>query len=169
MILPHPQLIHGWGHLLGDAVCVNFELLRVQLLLETRHSSSVHRFALNRLEVKSEKDIFFKLLLKAGCAPCLAGCRWYGICTKWVENLLFEVISMAFSSVFRPETWRTLFFHQKTQSGGQKRRFLRKMCYLRKGMVLFELFPLIKGGAGHIWAHKGPYGPIWARKIPKNT
>ena len=33
-----------------------------------------------------------RLLLKAGCAPCLAGCRWYGICTKWVENLLFEVI-----------------------------------------------------------------------------
>ena len=31
-------------------------------------------------------------LFQAGCAPCLAGCRWYGICTKWVENLLFEVI-----------------------------------------------------------------------------
>ena len=45
-----------------------------------------------------------RLLLKAGCAPCLAGCRWYGICTKWVENLLFEVNLMAFSSVFRPET-----------------------------------------------------------------
>ena len=28
---------------------------------------------------------FLRLLLKAGC-------KWYGICTKWVENLLFEVI-----------------------------------------------------------------------------
>ena len=26
-----------------------------------------------------------KLFLKAGC-------RWYGICTKWVESLLFEMI-----------------------------------------------------------------------------
>ena len=31
------------------------------------------------------------LLLKAGCAPCLAGCKCYGICTFWIENLLFEV------------------------------------------------------------------------------
>ena len=27
----------------------------------------------------------YRLLLKAGC-------RWYGICAFWVENLLFEVI-----------------------------------------------------------------------------
>ena len=72
-----------------------------------------------------------RLLLKAGCAPCLAGCKWYGICTKWVENLLFEVILVAFSSVSRPETWRTLFFDQKKLSGDQKRRFLRKMSYLK--------------------------------------
>jgi len=62
-------------------------------------------------------------LLKAGCAPCLAGCRWYGICTKWFENLLFEEILMAFSSVLRPETWRTLLFHQKMLSGDQEQRF----------------------------------------------
>ena len=37
-------------------------------------------------------NAFDRLLLKAVFAPCLAGCKWYGICTKWVENLLFEVI-----------------------------------------------------------------------------
>ena len=78
-----------------------------------------------------------RLLLKAGCAPCLAGCRWDEICTKWVENLLFEVILMAFSSVSRPETWRTQFLHQKTLSGGQKRRFLNKLCYLKKYVFRF--------------------------------
>ena len=40
--------------------------------------------------------VILRLVLKAGCAPCLAGCRWNGICTKWLENLLFEVILMAF-------------------------------------------------------------------------
>ena len=60
----------------------------------------------------------FRMLLKAGCAPCLAGCKWYGICTTWVGNLLFEVILMVISSVFGPETWRTWFVHQKTLSGG---------------------------------------------------
>ena len=32
-----------------------------------------------------DMDRSCRLLLKAGC-------RWYGICTFWVENLLFEVI-----------------------------------------------------------------------------
>ena len=112
-----------------------------------------------------------RLLLKAGCAPCLAGCRWYGICTKWVENLLFEVILMAFSSVSRPETWRTLFFPSETLSGGQKRWFLRKMCYLKKG-EFFWTFPALQGPGpgpyGPIRVHMGPSGPLWAYMGPKN-
>ena len=97
-----------------------------------------------------------RLSLKAGCAPCLAGCRWYGICTKWVENLLFEVILMAFSSVSRPETWRTLFFHQKTLSGGQKRyHFSENMLQKRKKeCVLLNSFRSSRARAGPIWTRK---------------
>ena len=96
-----------------------------------------------------------RLLLKAGCAPYLAGCRWDKNCTKWVENLIFDVILMAFWSVFRPETWRTWFFHQKTLSGGQERQLLRKMCYLTKTHPLCFIFPALQGPG------PGPYGPIW--------
>ena len=63
--------------------------------------SASKAYSVNYLSGADTND---RLLLKAGCAPCLAGCRWYGICTKWVENLLFEVILMVFSSIFRPET-----------------------------------------------------------------
>ena len=65
-------------------------------------------------------DMWIRLLLKAGC-------RWDENCTKWVENLLFEVILMAFSSVCRPETWRTRLFHPKTLSGDQEWWFFRKL------------------------------------------
>ena len=49
--------------------------------------------------------ILHRLLLKAGCAPCLAECRWYGIYTKWVQNLLFEVILVRSQTYFgqKPE------------------------------------------------------------------
>ena len=38
------------------------------------------------LIIRKKYNFSLRLLLKAGC-------RWYGICTFWVENLLFEVIS----------------------------------------------------------------------------
>ena len=55
-----------------------------------------------KIQNKSEEHIPIvpRLLLQAGC-------RWYGICTFWVENLLSEVILESFSSIFRPEIWRT--------------------------------------------------------------
>ena len=36
----------------------------------------------------------------------------------------------------------------------------------KKGTSFLELFLLIKGPGR---AHMGPYGSIWARKIPNNT
>ena len=78
----------------------------------------------------------YRLLLKAGC-------RLYGICTKWVENLLFEVILSAFSSVFRPEIWRIWFFHRNMLSEGEKRRCLRKICYWQKNVSPWYLIPTL--------------------------
>ena len=111
----------------------------------------------------ASNDLQFRLLLKAGCAPCLAGCRWYGICTKWVENLLFEVILMALSSVFRPETWRTRFFHQKHCLEVKNDVFLEKYVTFWKGMFFSEPFPLFKGpGRAHM-------GPLWIHMDPTST
>ena len=36
-------------------------------------------------KLKRNGTTYLRLLLKAGC-------KWYGICTFWVENFLFEVI-----------------------------------------------------------------------------
>ena len=47
--------------------------------------------------------------------------------------------------------------------------FLEKCVTSKKDPFLFELFPLFKARAGPIWAYMGHYGPIWTRKIPKNT
>ena len=50
----------------------------------------------------------------------------------------------------------------KTLSGSQKRRFLGKMCYLKRGVFFLKLSRSSWARAGPIWAHKNPYGPIWA-------
>ena len=69
--------------------------------------------------------------LRQSAHPSLARRKWYGICTKCIENFVFEMILVAFSSVSRPEAWGTRFFHQTTWSGGQK-TILRKMNYFKK-------------------------------------
>ena len=65
------------------------------------------------------------------------------------------------SQAYFCQTWRTRFFHQKTLSGGLKRRFLRKMCCL----IFFWAFPTLQGpGPGSY----GPIWPLWVHKDQKN-
>ena len=107
-------------HNFGEPLCSSFQIIHV---IFVRHRRGQSMIALNKMSVwevrmnnglpetctfdvpwglkfdsgHSKASTMFRLLLKAGC-------RWDEICTKWVENLVFEVILVAFSSVSRPET-----------------------------------------------------------------
>ena len=82
-------ILHG-----GISSCFDRSLLSVSCASITEESNPDRR-AQTRM-VHPTVD-FHRLLLKAGC-------RWDENCTIGVENLVFEVILVAFSSIFRQET-----------------------------------------------------------------
>ena len=61
-----------------------------------------------------------------------AGCKWYRICTKWVENLLFEVILKRSEAYLGQKPEEYCFLIKKILSRGQRRRFCRKIGYFKR-------------------------------------
>ena len=100
--------------------------------------------------------MFCRLLLKAGC-------RWYGICTFWVENLLFEVIlSQAYFGQKPEEHVKTI----KKCCLEIKNDDLWEKCITKTNNAFFSNFSRSsRARAGPIWALMGPYGPEKSRKI----
>ena len=68
----------SWG------MCYFVKQIRCDL---SRNNSTAHRNLSTSIATIADYLNYLphRLLLKAGC-------RWYGICTKWVDNLLFEMI-----------------------------------------------------------------------------